>query len=207
MQNKYPEIPLSATLDGYNSLQHIISAYSANNIDTVIPVVVTKVNKGFVNLKPLIALRTVTGETVKITDKNTFYNVPVMQMIGKNFNFSVEASEEDIGLLIACKYDLTKYKIDHKETETTNNKMFSFASGFYLPLDFAGEVKGVNLSFKDTTLTIKEDSVNIKASKVNLEADSVNLGGSSGKGVARIGDTVDLETGLITGGSGKIFAE
>ena len=205
MQNKLPETPISATLDNFSAIQHILSSFAANNIDTVIPVIVTKVNGGKVNVKPLIALRNVTGETIEITNNNTYYNVPVLQMIGKNFSFTVEPSIDDKGLLLACKYDLTKYKKEHKETVTTNNKQFSFSSGFYLPLDFGNEVKGVNLSFKDTSLTIKDDSVKIKASKVELEADTVNIAGG-GAGVARIGDTVDVNKGIITGGSSKVFA-
>ena len=204
MRNKLPETPISATLDNFSAIQHILSSFAANNIDTVIPVIVTKVNGGKVNVKPLIALRNVTGETIEITNNNTYYNVPVLQMIGKNFSFTIEPSVDDKGLLLACKYDLTKYKEDHKETVTTNNKQFSFSSGFYLPLDFGNEVKGVNLSFKDTSLTIKDDSVKIKASKVELEADTVNIAGG-GKGVARIGDSVDLTNGVITGGSKKVF--
>lgn len=39
-----------------------------------------------------------------------------------------------------------------------------------------------------------------------ITAATVNLGGEGGPGVARIGDTVNLSTGLITGGSGKVFA-
>lgn len=205
MQNKLPETPINATLDNFSAIQHILSSFAANNIDTVIPVIVTKVNGGKVNVKPLIALRNVTGETIEITDNNTYYNVPVLQMIGKNFSFTVEPSIDDKGLLLACKYDLTKYKEDHKQTITTNNKQFSFSSGFYLPLDFGNEVKGVNLSFKDTSLTIKDDSVKIKASKVELEADTVNIAGG-GAGVARIGDKVDVDKGIITGGSKKVFA-
>nr|DAH35482.1 MAG TPA: baseplate protein [Caudoviricetes sp.] len=205
MRNKLPETPINATLDNFSAIQHILSSFASNNIDTVIPVIVTKVNGGKVNVKPLIALRNVTGETIEITNNNTYYNVPVLQMIGKNFSFTVEPSIDDKGLLLACKYDLTKYKEDHKETVTTNNKQFSFSSGFYLPLDFGNEVKGVNLSFKDTSLTIKDDSVKIKASKVELEADTVNIAGG-GAGVARIGDTVDVNEGIITGGSSKVFA-
>lgn len=205
MQNKLPETPINATLDNFSAIQHILSSFAANNIDTVIPVIVTKVNGGKVNVKPLIALRNVTGETIEITNNNTYYNVPVLQMIGKNFSFTVEPSVDDKGLLLACKYDLTKYKEDHKQTVTTNNKQFSFTSGFYLPLDFGNEVKGVNLSFKDTSLTIKDDSVKIKASKVELEADTVNIAGG-GAGIARIGDTVDVNNGIITGGSSKVFA-
>lgn len=205
MQNKLPETPINATLDNFSAIQHILSSFAANNIDTVIPVIVTKVKGGKVNVKPLIALRNVTGKTIEITNNNTYYNVPVLQMIGKNFSFTVEPSIDDKGLLLACKYDLTKYKEEHKETVTTNNKQFSFSSGFYLPLDFGNEVKGVNLSFKDTSLTIKDDSVKIKASKVELEADTVNIAGG-GAGVARIGDTVDVDKGIITGGSSKVFA-
>ncbi len=213
MRNNYPELNITSTLDTFSELQHIFSSFAMNNIDTVMPVIVTKAEKGKVNVKPLIALRNVTGETIEITDKNTFYNVPVLQMIGKNFSFTVEPSVGDKGLLLACKYDLTKYKSEHKETTTTNNRILSFGNGFYLPLDFGDEVKGVNLSFKDCFLTIKENSVKIKASKVEVSADNANIdaetvniaGGTALQGVARVGDSVDVSTGKITSGSKKVF--
>ena len=44
MRNKLPETPINSTLDNFSVIQHILSSFAANNIDTVIPVIVTKVN-------------------------------------------------------------------------------------------------------------------------------------------------------------------
>lgn len=75
--------------------------------------------------------------------------------------------------------------------------------------------KNVTLTISDSGLTITTDaplSVTADSAMVTasgtatITAATVNLGGEGGPGVARIGDTVNLSTGLITGGSGKVFA-
>lgn len=75
--------------------------------------------------------------------------------------------------------------------------------------------KNVTLTISDSGLTITTDaplsvtadSATVTASgTATITAATVNLGGEGGPGVARIGDTVNLSTGLITGGSGKVFA-
>jgi len=46
----------------------------------------------------------------------------------------------------------------------------------------------------------------IEAPEVDVTADVVNLGGVSGAAVARVGDTVNLGTGVIETGSAVVFA-
>ena len=58
-----------------------------------------------------------------------------------------------------------------------------------------------------TTQTAYNININIKGN-ATVNASEVYLGTTSGggKGVARIGDSVDLSTGVITSGSSKVFA-
>lgn len=46
----------------------------------------------------------------------------------------------------------------------------------------------------------------VTADSVLVDADQVDLGGEGGDAVARIGDSVDPETHIITSGSSKVFA-
>ena len=43
-------------------------------------------------------------------------------------------------------------------------------------------------------------------SQIDVVAPIINLGGSGGKGVARIGDSIDVVNGVIVGGSTKVLA-
>ena len=77
---------------------------------------------------------------------------------------------------------------------------------------------GLVISNQQTTITLLPASVDINTQTVNITADTANvtamavkLGGEGGKGVARIGDTVEVNPnthqGTITAGSAVVFSK
>lgn len=50
------------------------------------------------------------------------------------------------------------------------------------------------------------DTADVTADRVTIESDNVELGGSGGAAVARVGDSVDPATHVITSGSAKVTA-
>lgn len=53
---------------------------------------------------------------------------------------------------------------------------------------------------------VTADSVEVTADQVTVTSDAVDLGAAGGAKVARVGDSVDLGTGLIVSGSDKVKA-
>lgn len=220
MKTNVPQIELGAYSDRFSAMQHILNSYVNNNIFTCMPVEVVEVVGNKVNVKPLVAKKTLTNEVIEITDDDIIYNIPVMQIKGSKIEIKVEITAGDKGILLACMRDISNYKNTHQKTEVASNRTFSQSDGLFLPLDFIDDnPQSVSISYGQTNLILNENSVTINcenasvnASSVDVSADTVNIEGSSinlgsgGVGVARIGDSVDLETGKITSGSSVVKA-
>ena len=70
------------------------------------------------------------------------------------------------------------------------------------------EVKATTADIKATTVNVEASGTStVKGATVNVEATTeLNLGGTGGQGVARIGDSVNLQTGKIIGGSSLVLS-
>ena len=207
MKSDIPQIDLPAFNNNFGALEYILKSYINGNVYTCQPVEVVKAHDGLVDVKPLLINTTVTGEKIPITDNDIIYNIPFMKFKGKYFNLSLKAEKDDKGLLIAIMRDISKYKKDHKQSVIGSKRAYSSSDGVFLPFDFDDE-NGGGISFQNTNagINIGEDTVTINCQTANITAEIVNIGGENGMGVARIGDSVDLETGKITTGSTKVKA-
>lgn len=230
VNNKLPNMNIGAMENDYSALMQIIETYLGLYVMTCIPVIVEKFEKGFVSLKPVLRRTNSTGDEIDITDNDIIYKAPMLKIKANGWRFEFNAKEGDFGLLICSKYDITKYKQDHKEAVVGSRRMFNIADGFYLPMDWSEEdEEGFVISKGNTELKLEEQKITIKADDVNIDcknakvdaesvkvnADSVDvdansvdvksidvsLGSGIGLGVARIGDSVDLLTGKIITGS------
>lgn len=209
IENILPNINMGAFENDYNAFIQMIETYLGLYVMTCIPVIVEKFKNGIVSLKPVLRRTNSTGEEIDITDNDIIYNVPMLKIMANGWKFNFNAKKGDFGLLICSKYDITNYKKEHTESVVGSRRMFNISDGFFLPMDWSGDnqegfviSKGTTeLKLEENKVTIAGDTVNINATTANIEAISVNLGTAGGQGVARIGDSVDLETGLITSGS------
>lgn len=214
IKNKIPNLRISAKYDGFNSLMEVIENYLGLYVMTCQPVEVVSYENGFVSVKPVLIRTNSTGEQIEITDNNIIHNVPMMKLSANGWKMNFKAKEGDLGLLIASKFDISNYKKNHQSSVVGSRRMFSSSDSFYLPLDwnteneegFVLENGETSLTLTENSITIKGDEVNINATTANIVADEVNIGGDGGLGVARIGDEVDLDTGLIKTGSSKVKA-
>lgn len=214
IQNNYPDFNIGALETDYNALMSIIGFYMNKYIYTCEPVQVASYKDGFVSVKPLIQNTTATNKPIPITDGDMIYNIPILKFKANGWKINFKCAEGDIGLLIACKRDITKYKDSHGTAIKGSQRTFSYSDGFFLPLDFSKDnEEGLILSNETTVLHLQKNSVNIEATEIsikaetaNIEASTINLGGDSGQAVARVGDSVDLNTGKITSGSSIVKA-
>lgn len=213
--NSLPTLNLGALDNDFSAMMQILETYLGLYVMTCIPVVVDKYEKGKVDLKPVLQKKTVDGEPIEITDDDIIHNVPMMKIRANGWELNCIAKKGDYGLLICSKFDISNYKKEHKEAPVGSNRMFSLSDGFYLPFDWDDEESesGFVISQGDTNLTLGKNevtitgtTVNITTTTANIEAESVNLGTGLGLGVARIGDEVDLDTGLIKTGSTVVKA-
>lgn len=216
VKNNFPNQNLGSWQTGYNALLQMIETYLQKYVCTAQPMQVVNYQDGFVSLKPVLGMKMINGQNIPITDEDILYNVPVIKLKANGWKMDFSCSQGDFGLLIASKYDITSYKENgsHAIKPVYSPRMFSFSDGFFLPLDFnTANEQGFVISKGDTSLQFTENSatitattVNVSATTANIDADSVNLGGEGGLGVARIGDSVNLNTGKIVSGSTKVKA-
>ena len=201
-----------------NSLQYIIYNMIDNTVKTIMIVKVVKVNGDRIDVENVIQDLSNDGEPIGN------YIIPSVRYLkwqyGKN---CLDAVPEigDIGLLLVSKQDTSGL---NKEGESIvqSDGIFNLGSGIYI-----GGLFGMNqdptqfIHFEDNkiditgtgTININAPTVNvntttatIKATTSTIEATTVNLGGEGGEAVARVGDSIDVVTGKITGGSSIVKA-
>lgn len=209
-RNNTPNVQQNALNDEFSALQAILRSYLASNVGTVLAVEVVAVKGAYVDVKSVTQRQTTSGETI---ENMVIYNIPVMSIVGADIEISLNVAVGNKGLLIANKWDISNYKRTHTTAKIGSGRTFDYSDGFFLPLDFGNVFDGINLKKGNTSLQITENSVNITtetanitATQVDINASAVNIGGDGGQGVARIGDSVDLKTGLITTGSTVVKA-
>lgn len=192
-----------AFFDEFSGLLALLQSYLENYVGTVMAVEVVAVKGAYVDLKSVTQRKTTSGE---IVENPVYHNIPVMSIIGADTEISINVAVGNKGLLIANKWDVSNYKKTHIESPVGSARTFDFSNGFFLPLDFGNVFDGIQLKKGNSSLQITENSVSITTTTANITAEAVNLGGDSGVGVARIGDSVDLNTGKITTGSSIVKA-
>lgn len=212
----FPNMNQGVWQTGYNALVQMIESYLQKYVGTVLPMQVVSYSDGFVALKPVLGMKTPDGKDIAITDKDIIYNIPVVKLKANGWKMDFSCSEGDFGLLVASKYDITNYKENgsHAIKSVYSPRTYSFSDGFFMPLDFNTTNEqgfviskgGTSLQFTENSATITATTVNVSATTANISADAVNLGGEGGAGVARIGDSVDLNTGKIVSGSTTVKA-
>lgn len=195
-------------------LQLFLRQFLNASMGTVQPVSVSAVSEDgqFVDVLPLIMQRDTQNKAIPVTAEDTLYKIPVMKFAGGGCFINYMPQAGDIGLLAACKFDITHFKMAKAAAEVGSLRQFNWADGFFIPLSFNSGAEGLVIANGATTITLLPESVtvntqtvNITASTANVTAGAVNLGGEGGQGVARIGDAVAVDPnthkGTITAGS------
>jgi len=143
-------------------------------------------------------------------------SIPVFQYGGGGFIVNFPLNVGDLGWVIACDRDINLFLQYYNMQPPPTARIKDWSSALFVPHvmkgysisdDDAGNLViqslngSVKVSLGATIATVQAPTVNVNGtSRVNL------AGTSGGAAVARIGDTVDLTTGLITSGSTKVFS-
>lgn len=202
-RNNTPNVQQNALSDEFSALQAILRSYLASNVGTVLAVEVVAVKGAYVDVKSVTQRQTTSGETI---ENMVIYNIPVMSIVGADIEISLNVAVGNKGLLIANKWDISNYKRTHTTSKIGSGRTFDYSDGFFLPLDFGNVFDGINIKKGNSSLQIKENSVTINTETANIIATTVNIGGEGGQPVARVGDSVDLQTAKIISGSSVVKA-
>lgn len=204
---------LSFTPSDFTSLFSILNktlkSYLINNIFTCELMKVDSVNTDkTVNLKTILQNVDTQGNIIENTE--ILNNINVLMIKGGNTSISFNNVAGDIGLYLCFKKDFGKY-FSNNNTKITNDNIFSFANGVFLPLQLNNITDSLIIKNGGGSIEINDTNITIKGGNITIEGSSVNLGGSGGQGVARIGDSVQVNvtsgssagvwTGTITAGS------
>lgn len=180
----------------FGIFQAAISQYLGGRLALLQPVEILSTDGTFANVKPLIAHYDTLGQPIPITDEDIIPNIPVVQPFGANGQFQFKPQAGDKGLLIACNWDVTKYKESHAQTTVASNRQFNWSDGFFIPVDFQAAPTGALIKNGSSEIALEKNEINIKTGTTNITGDvtitgNVTITGSitatdeiTGKGIA-----------------------
>lgn len=197
--NNIPNYKLNSADDLFNTLNQFLDTYFKNNIDTITIAEVVNYNNNMVNV--LIELEDITtvGQIIKNT---TLYNIPVMMLFGGGCQISFPLQTGDKGILLACKSDISKYKINKQISTKASQRQFSFSDALFIPLNFNNVESGIILKNKNSIINIKDSEITINSANINITAESVINGNLTVNGTITATGTItgsDCLSGAISG--------
>ena len=185
------------------------------NLENCIPAIVKSYDrtKNVAVVKPAINMISTSGEIIERSE----IEIEVLSLCGGGVVLSFPLNEGDTGWIVSCDRDTTLFKQSMSLSIPNTYRRHKYAFGFFIP----DKIKNTNISSEDvdsfviqtidgqTKITVGSSGVKIKSSSnvdveavnVNITSTNVSLGGAGGSPVARVGDSVDLQTGKITSGS------
>ena len=177
MSNNIPAYNPAELQTDTGVLQLFLRQYLNSFLGTVQPVEVAAVSEdnAFVDVLPLIRQINTQNEEIPITADNTLYKIPVMKFEGNGCKITYKPAAGDIGLLIACKFDITNFKNTKAQSTVGSLRQFNWADGFFLPVSFNSAGDGLVISNQQTTITLLPASVDINTQTVNITADTANV--------------------------------
>jgi len=196
--NKYKPISYNPadgqTLPGIFDL--FMRQYLGGRLGVMQPVQVVSVSGKFADVKPLIAKYNTLGQQIPITDGDIIPNVPVCQPYGANGRFQFQVAPGDQGLLIACNWDVSKYKVAHTAAPVGSRRMFNWSDGFFIPLDFQDMPDGLLID-NGSSIAVKPDGITATTQTFTIEGNVVVNGN-----ITCSGDTT--VSGEVTGKNVKL---
>lgn len=195
------------TLDDLNALMYIIKGQIENSVNTIEIVRVLSVNGNTIDVIPVIKDINASREPI---DESPIYGVRYVRFQYGSNAIRVAPKENDIGLLLVCKKDISAYDSGMVATKIKYN----LTNGIYLGglcgansdptqfIDFENDkitITGtgtININAKDVNITSEtakveaSTSATVKSVKTILDCANINLGGEGGKAVALHGDQV-----------------
>lgn len=205
------------TLTG--AFEEVLKNFSMN-LEGCIPAIVKSydraTNKAVV--QPAINMISTDGTPIERSD----LEMEVLNLCGGGVVLSFPLRAGDTGWIIACDRDTSLFKQNMNVSIPNTYRRHKYGFGFFIP----DRITKINVSEEDkenfviqttdgtTKISVGNSgiklettkNVDVNASAVNVSALSIGLGGEGGSPVARVGDTVDLNTGKITSGSGIVKA-
>lgn len=198
--NRKPNTESSA----YNSNDFVIWQ-NIKQINTAELVMVKAVSGKTVDVKPL--LNSLAPDDAAV-DSGIIYGIPFCKFQGGENAIDITPEVGDIGICVYCQRDISGVVSTGKQANPMSSRMFDCSDGVYVCSlsGFKTPSRYIRINNEGITIEGSEVPFIVNAKSAVINAETVNLGGANGQGVARIGDQVDLSTGLIIGGSQKVKA-
>ena len=178
--------------DLWLAFTEVIENYTRDNIATVDIVEVTEVKADCVSVKPLLYNTTTAGEKIPITEADIIHNVPVMMLGGSGMQINFKLAPGDVGLLLACKYDIANYKRERKEAQIASKRIFNFASSVFIPVNITNPASSIILKNANTFINVEAGSVAITGA-VNITGD-LNVSGGITAGADVVASGISLKS-------------
>ena len=208
-------------LDKYSAIRFVVESI-VDKVNTSEVVKVVSVNDdNTLDVIPIVKMVDAEGSSV---EESVIYGVKYFGWQFGDCAIQAKPKENDIGIIVVSKRDITAIN----SGRVASNRSFCLADGIYIgglvgfnqtpknyiKFDNNGGIEittehdlTVNAKKKVVVNAKKEINV-VSEQEVNITAPAVNIGGSSGSGVARLGDTVTVGgvNGTITSASSIVKA-
>ena len=148
----------------------------------------------------------------------TIYGLPTMRIQGGANAIIIDPQVGDIGVCVFADRDISSAVANQAPANPGSWRRFDWSDGIYLysigqttPTQYVEITNdAINITSSDNPINITtggaDVNVNAGSGTATVTAATVNLGDAGGHAVARVGDTVNLTTGLIETGSSVTFS-
>lgn len=149
------------------------------------------------------------------TPHGVIYGVPTFRYQSGTWAVVLDPQKGDIGVVVCADRDISSAIANQAPANPGSFRRFDWSDAMYfggfgsvVPTDFVRiDADGITLTTgQNVTINATSGNVTVNASEVDLISDVVNLGATGGAAVARVGDMVNLSTGVIETGSDKVSA-
>ena len=140
------------------------------DLGTAIDVLIKK-NIKAINTCFLAQVKKVNGNKVSVVDlikpnkeanNPIIHNCLVAQPFSNDFSLSFKIKENDIGICIVCKQDITNFKENGGESVANTQRVFSISDSIFIPLSLFNSNVTSNEIKSNSKLSIKASDIEIK---------------------------------------------
>ena len=172
------KIPLNLLGKKTDDLSVLFDLFKKNiffNLNVCLPATVTSYNSSnnTVDLQPAIQV-VLTNNT--FLDMPKLFDIPVLEIGGKNLSVKIPLQEGDTGIVIFCDRDITLFKQEKKNTQPNTLRKHDLSDGIFIPMRFGNASASDNITIQSadgsTKFEVTSSGISVKGD-ITVEGDVI----------------------------------
>lgn len=148
------------------------------NLNVCLPAIVKKYNSTTNTVTLQLAIQAVLTNN-KFIDMPQIFDIPVLELGGKNLSVKIPLQEGDTGIVVFCDRDITLFKQEKKNTQPNTLRKHDLSDGIFIPMRFGNSGATDNISIEsadgNTKLEITSSGISVKGN-ITVDGDVIASG-------------------------------